>query len=97
MKNEEREKLKYIKQWLDWSKSFKTKTSDGWTPSIVGEFKNQDVEWMINTIEEQQDQLHRMYDENWELTEKMCGMVDELNLAKRKIRNLQLKENIKDG
>ena len=47
----DKKRLNYIKQHLDWSKSFKTKTDNSWKPSVVGEFKHEDIEFLINTIE----------------------------------------------
>lgn len=56
----DKQRVKFIKQHLEWNKAFKTKTNDGWKPSVVGEYTNEDVEFLINTVEAQQELIETL-------------------------------------
>ncbi len=43
---------------------WKTYSDDKWVDSIVGEYAHKDVKWMIEKIEQQQQEIERLKDEN---------------------------------
>jgi hypothetical protein len=48
---EEMERIEEIKQRLERNKKWQTQTENGYVPSIVGEYKHDDVEWLIDELE----------------------------------------------
>lgn len=61
---------------------------------IKDTLRNTDLYFLIQEIEWNKKQLSLMYDENYNLTEKMVEMVEELQNAKEEIKRIKIGSDI---
>ncbi|MEX3715300.1 hypothetical protein AB1L05_26290 [Cytobacillus horneckiae] len=54
------DKLQYIKDRLERNMKWKTYFDGKWVDSVVGEYTHKDVKWMIDKIEQQQQEIERL-------------------------------------
>lgn len=61
------ERIEKIKKRLEKNKKWKTKTDEGYVPSIVGEYEHADVEWLIEQAEKLEEirQGFKAHKERW--------------------------------
>lgn len=56
-------RIEEIKNRLERNKKWTTQTNEGWVPSVVGEYRHDDVEWLIQQAEKYQRIRDRMLEQ----------------------------------
>jgi hypothetical protein len=81
-------RIEEIKQRLERNKKWEIKTEEGYVPTVTGEYKHSDVEWLI----EQAETLERLRQEN-KVIENASDIIGEgfLNINPQDLTSICLK------
>jgi len=85
----DRERLEGLRTHLQNVKRWEQKTTDGWKPSVLGEWRHDDVEWLIQQAERVAE-LEKRLD-----TEVESGYQMEGQLQDAKAENARLRKALK--